>query len=555
MDMFEFYKTLNNPLDDLTVIKKIIFAYAKSNAGYSALYNQLVYNHKFEQKSGKYSIGASDAFYAGLFNAWKRNVVNMSQDEINYQMQQGWIAKDFIKMRDFLKTVKDIKTWEESRAILRGTYDDKELENALEKYNWEDAANMRSWTYVCSRYITSRQTNRFPIKHRLYLNIDSIKLHAFAIYFIEKCEALKLSYEFKFDEGGMRDDTLVVYCSDDNLFKYLRIIREIREEHPDLVPYCKKPPLLTSSIDGWIGYGAEPNVGKRCSYNSLREKLIEDTMGTYYKKWFNGRKSGLVNYNGKKYRFVDYLVLKSYENFMDKLHQQVRNNRTYGEFDLNHIQSTNFKNGVWRGIKKYVYDNVDLFLNDKTPQAIHFPGINGKEIYFSPSNVTGVSYMLFAQEIATNNTLIKCVQSGLKADSKKHGIDSNNFCFDATLADDIKKNHNNKKGFAKVIGGRPADSKVIRANFLNAMSKYAEALENGISPSPQLRNECQMLTNLFEWKEYNINIYSASSQDYNERVAYYFYQMYRSLAKYKDVRTFKEYRDMYLNDVEIKALL
>ena len=40
----------------------------------------------------------------------------------------------------------------------------------------------------------------------------------------------------------------------------------------------KDPPLLTGRIDGWIGYGSEPNKsidGKKTSFNKKRATIIE----------------------------------------------------------------------------------------------------------------------------------------------------------------------------------------------------------------------------------------------------------------------------------------
>lgn len=124
------------------------------------------------------------------------------------------------------------------------------------------------------------------VDNRLYINCPKQVIAAFVTNFADKCKEKELPYYFKYctnAEYGLtrRTDQVVIYSNIVNTEEYVQILREMEKENPDLVSSFGKPPALTGTIDGWIGFGEEPTrnqrkmLGKKdVSYTSLRTEII-----------------------------------------------------------------------------------------------------------------------------------------------------------------------------------------------------------------------------------------------------------------------------------------
>ena len=151
----------------------------------------------------------------------------------------------------------------------------------------------------------------YDVHHRFYINTDSTYTDYFARLLMEKCKEKKYKYYFKLDNFGDRADTIVVYCSDTNLLKFLDILKEIKKEHPELEEHLHRPPFLTANIDDWIGYASEPSVkdgDKLFSFNSLRTKILDESMTKLNKEWIQKNKNRDIIANGTKSKFIDYIT-------------------------------------------------------------------------------------------------------------------------------------------------------------------------------------------------------------------------------------------------------
>ena len=144
-------------------------------------------------------------------------------------------------------------------------------------------------------------------------------------YLVEKCDERHLPYYFKFDQYADRDDTIVIYSSTDNLPKYLEILQEIKKEHSELISRMKDPPILTGKIDGWIGYGSEPVKtpdGKMHSFNEIRAKVLEYSIGKITKMWIMNHRNQQITYQGQKLSFQEYIAMKSVEKLIADLEKR-----------------------------------------------------------------------------------------------------------------------------------------------------------------------------------------------------------------------------------------
>lgn len=277
----DIYNSIKNPLEDKEVLKRLVKAYASYPNTIGPFYNNLVMNTRKEHTQGYYNKVDADYFYSMMFNKWKNNVLQVTDERFEQLYRQGSLARDFLKLREYLKGVPNVTTWEEADKIFRQRFNDQELQGAMNKYRWNaygEKEHISEWQHVCSKYVTAQQDTIQDIIHRLYINTESIDTHKMISLFVDKCSEHQLSYYFKFSEQGARDDTIVIYSNMNNLPEYINILKEIEQQHPELVSRVKEPPVLTGKIDGWIGYGSEPPNSGQQSFNGLRGKPVENAL-------------------------------------------------------------------------------------------------------------------------------------------------------------------------------------------------------------------------------------------------------------------------------------
>lgn len=463
MELMEIYNQIHNPIDDPRVIEKLINAYANLSKGFGGYYGQLTKTVQKEHNKGQYYREDADRFYAMLFNKWKNSIVAMTRDEFVQLYRKGSYGQDFIKMRNYLKNVPDVSTMKEADEIFYGNKGDKELESALDKYSWKSFGGGSGWIHVCSRYLTAKKDQYPNVEHRLYLDTESLDTYKMITYLVEKCDEHHLPYYFKFDQYANRDDTIVIYSSTENLTKYVEILQEIKKEHPDLVSRAKEPPVLTGQIDGWIGYGSEPSKtpdGKRQSFNEVRAKTLEYSIGTVTKQWIMSHRNQEITYQDQKLSFQDYVAMKSAEKLVADLEKRFlyyeekdkkvaqRNGKTYNQltvidrlgYALQDVRSSQFKQSVYRILKDHMGTLLPRICNGsyKDMDTINMNVRNGKKITFSGDDLETIIQRLSVNIAKNDPNFIPTVQATIKKEASQYGIDSEKFCFDTKTREKMR---------------------------------------------------------------------------------------------------------------------
>ena len=463
MELMEIYNQIHNPIDDPRVIEKLINAYANLSKGFGGYYGQLTKTVQKEHNKGQYYREDADRFYAMLFNKWKNSIVAMTRDEFVQLYRKGSYGQDFIKMRNYLKNVPDVSTMKEADEIFYGNKGDKELESALDKYSWKSFGGGSGWIHVCSRYLTAKKDQYPNVEHRLYLDTESLDTYKMITYLVEKCDEHHLPYYFKFDQYANRDDTIVIYSSTENLTKYVEILQEIKKEHPDLVSRAKEPPVLTGQIDGWIGYGSEPSKtpdGKRQSFNEVRAKTLEHSIGTVTKQWIMSHRNQEITYQDQKLSFQDYVAMKSAEKLVADLEKRFlyyeekdkkvaqRNGKTYNQltvidrlgYALQDVRSSQFKQSVYRILKDHMGTLLPRICNGsyKNMDTINMTVRNGKKITFSGDDLETIIQRLSVNIAKNDPNFIPTVQATIKKEASQYGIDSEKFCFDTKTREKMR---------------------------------------------------------------------------------------------------------------------
>ena len=515
MELMELYNQIHNPIDDLSVIEKLINAYANSSKGFGGYYGQLTKTVQKEHNKGQYYREDADKFCAMLFNKWKNSIVAMTRDEFVELYKRGSYGQDFIKMRNYLKNIPDVSTMKEADEIFYGNKGDKELEEALEKYSWKSFGGGSGWIHVCSRYLTAKK-DQFPnVEHRLYLDTESLDTYKMTTYLVEKCDEHHLPYYFKFNQYADRDDTIVIYSSTENLIKYVEILQEIKREHPELVSRAKEPPVLTGKIDGWIGYGSEPAKtpdGKRHSFNEIRAKVLESSIGKVTKQWIMNHRNQQITYQGQKMLLQEYIAMKSTEKLIADLERRYlsyeendkkvaqKNGTSYNPatvndrlgYTLQDVRSPQIKQNIYRVLRDKMISSLPQVCNGsyKDMNAINMNVRNGKQITFSGYDLETIIQQLSINISKNDPNFISSVQAEIKNNSKQYGIDSEKFCFDTKARETMRtmtaQREAQKQQQARQVEPKikhPQNDKAVSTKSIDMNSLDVQTLPEIINPT------------------------------------------------------------------------
>lgn len=517
MELMELYNQIHNPIDDISVIEKLINAYANNSKGFGGYYGQLTKTVQKEHNKGQYYREDADRFYAMLFNKWKNSIVAMTRDEFVELYKQGSYGQDFIKMRNYLKNIPDVSTMKEADEIFYGSKSDKELEDALEKYSWKSFGGGSGWIHVCSRYLTAKKDQYPNVEHRLYLDTESLDTYKMTTYLVEKCDEHNLPYYFKFDQYADRDDTIVIYSSTENLTKYVEILQEIKREHPELVSRAKEPPVLTGKIDGWIGYGSEPAKtpdGQRHSFNEIRAKVLENSIGKVTKQWIMNHRNQQITYQGQKMLFQEYIAMKSTEKLIADLERRYlsyeendkkvaqRNGIRYNPttvndrlgYTLQDVRSPQFKQNIYRVLRDKMISSLPQVCNGsyKDMDAINMNVRNGKQITFSGYDLEIIIQQLSVNISKNDPNFISSVQAEIKNNAKQYGIDSEKFCFD-TKARETMRTMTSQREAQKQQQARQVETKIKQPQNDKAVStKSIDMNSLNVQTLPEIINPALM---------------------------------------------------------------
>jgi hypothetical protein len=305
MTLTELYDSLQDPLTDEN-LATIVKNYSESKDSYK-FYDKL---NNIEDE--KISLGAeTNSFYPHRFNMWKNRLTT----EYNIDRLRE-INESLADLGEFMQDVPDIETkkqYDEIRQQLLKKFGenfinlyDIFLGFADDGYFTDKNRDLTQPPKPEFTQITSYQAKpnfdeeQSEVSDRLYMNVAPDKRLDFAEMYMTKCDDYSLPYIFKFAARDKRDDNMVIYSTTENLSKNIQVLTEILDEHPEIKSAIGNPPIISSKINNWIGYGAEPDeyIKDSCSfsksYSQLRAKILE--MGIYSSTidWIEKNKSKTI---------------------------------------------------------------------------------------------------------------------------------------------------------------------------------------------------------------------------------------------------------------------
>ena len=252
--MDRLYEEIENPLDNDEIVKKII----KASFAWVDVYSDLI---KANSKSKRYVIVNDKEYKIKLlllrFNMWKNNVLkadlsNVTEDSLFY---------GYNDIKHILSKIPDIKSYEDYMI-----YVPESIRKTFDKTTYDDM----TWKHVYSSTLNIKEDDIGRTTQRLYINILKCDCEKFAYNFILECEKQNVPYYFKYMKIGRRDDGFVVYTNEKFIEEHINILTKVINKSD--MPFYK-PPILTGVINGFIGYGSQPQED-HMSFHQKRADIL-----------------------------------------------------------------------------------------------------------------------------------------------------------------------------------------------------------------------------------------------------------------------------------------
>ena len=451
-DLKYIYENSTNPINNSN-INKIIGAYLRDGKFYGNLVR--VNTGRFVEPDYR----NVDKFESFLFNTWKKNIINYGKDG-NTSGNGLLNDRDFISLRNALWDVKDVKSVAEMQSVRDKLDYDDNTSYALIRFGHLANRMTDYWRHIMSRRININSLSDLgSIEHRLYINIGKEVEYDFLQNMVEKFDEKNLPYYFKYSnrKNSSRDDGVVIYSDTKHLPLYIEALNEIKNEHFEYNPYIGMPPVLSSVVDGWLGYGSEPLKvdGDSMSFNEKRQEVIEEAIDVGTSKWIYQNFNTEFNNNGRtityKELLVDRLTDRAIQDLREKAEALTDNNQKI----VTKFDSTAFRNIVFQRYN----NNLDKMMREFI--------MNG-----TCSDKSNVSVLVNQKEISTNNNMLmngifyeemmyyNTVDQGYRdfigkeilSKCRENDIDPNNFGFDLHVSDKIEKEKREYKSvsFSKI---------------------------------------------------------------------------------------------------------
>lgn len=451
MELMDIYNSIKNPLIDKRFISILIEKYSISKKTFAELYN-IIQNTTSPYASNSISanvdLNDKEKFYVDMFNMWKKYIMLMSKERFELLKSYNQLDDSYVDLRHYVMKTNDVKSIADIKQFEVNL--PNSLKDAYIVYKWDAIGRDSSWIHVSGRQLHSKNMNTFNIEHRLYLNTNDKDTYKVVNELINMCEQKNILYYFKFAEQCKRDDSIVIYCSTQDLPKYIEVIKSIMVKYPDIKSRLGKPPLLTGIIDNYIGYGTEPIEGTKESYTSRRTNIIEETIDEETTKWVLNNISRRIKLNDKEINFYQ-LIASNITNYV--INEMRINTKLYPSIynypnellDSKELRTYIF-NTIIQNMPGIIKDSLDknkslVDLRIKIPKYKEF-----KLDYYNIARII-LAQASFIGHI--DNSFIESVQNNLINKCDKYGIDKNKFSFDTSMTIKFKSTQSIKNPVEK----------------------------------------------------------------------------------------------------------
>lgn len=419
INLEEFYKKIQNPINDSKNFEALIEAYANHNFLDSNYQGAI--DNVYATGSHLFSPNDLNEFYAKIFNYWKKYLTTrkISNTSSLYSLQQ------------YLKNVNDVTTWKDAVSALphkkRTEYLDKLFDVSKDSH--------RVNSVDVHEEDNNTQTLPFDVEHMLYVNVDLEYLHKFASKFLDKCEEKNLPYLFEIQTRFRNDKSFTISSDSKHLLDYYQILQDIIKEDKELKDHLYHPPVFSGIVDGWIGYESASLV-----HSKDNEKFNHLILSKGFRKMISeqpklvlededGEKTSIVDLASSRvvYNQIDYLSkigrkqLKEYYNLKPR---DLKNKKL-----LNSMFS-NIKEEMLKGIKNksFKFDDVNIDSHRKKRGIFSRRKAHSNNIIISHQELEkslSKTLLNITQNYPNTKSLL---QKGILKIAEEKGLDTTTFC-------------------------------------------------------------------------------------------------------------------------------
>lgn len=408
----ELYTKSVNPLDNNENLKRIVKSYNEAVSKYgewiggNVFYNDIQeFGTEEKEKKKDYPREKENKLMSGLFNFWKRNVLRL---QYSHDIDQNY-DRHFREILEILNQIPDIKTTEDVKKI-------NEKFSILKDFGFK--LEDQYWTHIKSSWINGKRERDMGIEYRLYINSEVDNLYDLIKEFTYECLSTNTPFYYKFpnkgEDTGNRADSIVIYSDEENLFKHIQMLNNIKARNPDFVASCRKPPILTIPINEWIGFGQEPFNNEE-SYTSIRSDLISKSIKESLIEWIR------INAEAK-----------------EKVGNQSLSIKNYIIFDSIKSEYIYHKDTLTTDSCKKVYDTVKDILIPILEEDKLITYTKGKEkITFSFRKQLNKICSIILKSEEKSNAFFGLIRKNIRNNSEKYRIDGDKFGFNSDFREKI----------------------------------------------------------------------------------------------------------------------
>ena len=266
----ELYKRTDNPLLRDQTLETLLQFQGKYVTDFD-LVMQYSQNKKF--KANKEDYNGRGELYTILFETWKYGILGLNKQQLAKLKEKESYDGNIYELFDYLsQNDRTNNTYAECQEILRNN-------PIINKYCWDKYNTGNSdFVHVYSRELKGKQEEYMEIKHRLYLNPEPDDMYNLIGHFTYRALKRGIPFYYKFNDAAIKnkDDEIILYADDENLFDYLKILEQIAKDNPEIIKRTSKPPMMTGHIDNWIGYATDPQ--NKDSYNNIVARVVEEAL-------------------------------------------------------------------------------------------------------------------------------------------------------------------------------------------------------------------------------------------------------------------------------------
>ena len=440
----DLYNNISNPLDNDDFLDYIIDCYSDNKS----IYNSITKYHLSQKKyhNGEYYPAKKDAYWVKLFNIWKANVLVVSDNITSSPTYNPKHYHSEVALANYLRSLPEIRTADEFWALAN------DENNLIGKYGFQTIGQYTPWYHIDSAKLCFDRHRRPPIEHRLYLNSESVDTFDIATLFTDKCMERGIPFYYKFDDYADRDDSLVIYSSSQYLKYYIEILRDLKRENPDLFSRLCDPPSMSGKIDGWIGYGSEPERGSNGnlrSFNEVRANAIKRALEKTTNEWIFRNVNKKVRQGNREVtigeileaRIVNYV----YSFYVEQYNNYKNRGKTDSFYESYGLVEDDFTSGNFRNLLYYnIHQNFNSIINNISRNSSSNPPIKVSTrgdkrilVYYSSLDA---QFKKMGSEIRRNDPSYKrSLKKNIEAEFQREGIDIKKSCFDIDKFESLLK--------------------------------------------------------------------------------------------------------------------